>query len=98
LTDHDKVTRFFNIFRAFTFNEQILFDSSYYTTYEVNNDDWWDNISQRFYRTPNLWWAIAELNGVVSPFEELEAGDNIKILRPEYLYVLMRDIERIAEY
>lgn len=98
LLDHDGVTRFFNIFRAYTYNEKVLFDASYYDTYEVQGNDWWDNISYKFYKDVHLWWMVAEMNGVINPFEELEEGQNLKILKPEYLYVMMRDIERVAEY
>lgn len=98
LLDHDGATRFFNIFRAYVYNQRVLFDSSFYDTYEVQGNDWWDNIAYKFYGDAKLWWMIAELNEVINPFEELEEGQNLKILKPEYLYIFLRDVERVAEY
>lgn len=93
-SDGDK---FMNIFRSFSLNEDILADAATFDTYEVSNDDWWENISYEYYGTPFLWWVIALVNEVVNPFEELEEGDNIRILREQYLYVLFTDIENIAD-
>jgi len=88
--------KFMNIFRSYTINSRVLTAVIYYDLYEVENDDWWDNISYKFYETPNLWWVIALMNDVLNPFEELNIGDTIKVLRDPYLYNLYRDIERIA--
>ena len=96
LSDHD-TTMFMNIWRTFSLNEDTSIDVMFYDTYEVGSDAWWDNISQDIYGTPNLWWIVALMNNVVNPFEELEEGSNIKYLRGEYLYVLFKDIERLAD-
>jgi len=93
-SDGDK---FMNIFRSFSLNEDILADASTFDTYEVSNDDWWENISYNYYGTPDLWWVVALVNDTVNPFEELEEGSNIKMLRNQYLYVLFTDIEEIAD-
>ena len=96
LQDIEDDERFMNIFRSYTINSRVLTTVIYYDLYEVENDDWWDNISYKFYETPNLWWVIALMNDVLNPFEELNVGDTIKVLRDPYLYNLYRDIERIA--
>lgn len=96
LEDVDK-TKLLNIWRSFTFNEDVIDNTPYYETYEVENEDWWDNIAYKFYDTPNLWWVIAMMNNIVNPFEELEIGSNIKILREQYLYQLLKEIRSIAE-
>lgn len=93
-TDGDK---FMNIFRSFSLNEDILADAATFDTYEVSNDDWWENIAYEYYGNEYLWWIVALVNEVVNPFEELVEGDNIRILREEYLYVLFTDIENIAD-
>jgi len=33
----------------------------------------------------------------VNPFEELEDGDQLNVLRDEYVYTLTSDLEKIAE-
>lgn len=96
LRDSDK-TPFMNIWRTFTLNEDITSDVSYYDSYSVGSDEWWDNIANDIYGTPYLWWIVALMNDVTNPFEELEEGSNIKYLREDYIYMLFRDIERLAD-
>lgn len=90
-------TKYMNIWRSYELNAEVTDESVYYISYEVSDDDWWDNISYYYYETPFLWWIIALMNDVQNPFEELEAGTNIKILREEYLYQLIKEIENIQE-
>ena len=68
-------------------------------TYEVEGDGeaWWDNISYDVYRTPYLWWIVAIMNNITNPYEELEPGSNITILKKDYMYTLFNDIERISQ-
>jgi len=90
-------TKYLNIWRTFVLNEDVTSDTVFYYTYDVSNEDWWDNISYYFYETPGFWWVVAMMNDVVNPFEELEPGSNIKILRGEYLYQLIKEMEAIQE-
>jgi len=89
--------RFLNIFRTFLIRNEIKDSDEFYYTYNIEADDWWDNISYKFYNTPDLWWAICYVNDVVNPYEELEEGKAIKILRDTYLHYLLTDISKIAE-
>lgn len=90
-------TKYLNIWRSFELNDEVTDETVFYLSYEVADDDWWDNISYYYYETPFLWWVIALMNDVQNPFEELEVGTNIKILREEYLYQLIKEIENIQE-
>lgn len=90
-------TRYMNIWRSYEVNDDLVGDTLYYESYEVDNEDWWDNISYYNYETPKLWWLCALMNDVMNPFEELEVGDNIKILRDIYIYQLIRELETIQE-
>ena len=38
-----------------------------------------DLTSNTFFQTPRYWWLIMQLNGVNDPFENLNAGDPIRI-------------------
>ena len=96
LQDIQTDERFMNIFRSYRLNEDITTSVIFYDLYEVQNNDWWDNISFEFYDTPHLWWVIALMNDVTNPFEELTPGDTIKILRETYLYNIFKDMEDIA--
>lgn len=91
-------TKFMNIFRSYRIDPDSIADIVLYDFYEVGNDEWWDNISYSIYGTPKLWWVLALINNVTNPFEELEEGTNIKILRSDYLYTLIKDMETIGSF
>lgn len=97
LLDTDRSTYFMNIFKSVIINEEAQTDILLYDTYEVADGEYWDNISYNVYGTPFLWWAVALMNDVTNPFEELEVGSNIKILRIENLQILFDDMDRISE-
>ena len=81
LLDEDRETKFLNIFRSYIANEDVFSDVSVFESYKVANGEYWDNVSYNLYNTPFLWWVIALLNNTVNPFEELEDGDELKVLR-----------------
>ncbi|MDX1702636.1 MAG: hypothetical protein R3250_18540, partial [Melioribacteraceae bacterium] len=58
---------------------------------------YWDNVSYNLYQTPFLWWVIALINNITNPFEELEDGDILNVLKEDYVYTLTSDLENIAE-
>ena len=97
LLDIDRETKFLNIFKNYSINTDTQTDTVFYDTYEVEWESFWDDISSEVYGTPKLWWVVALMNNVTNPFEELEAGDNITILKEEYLPDLFADIDNIAE-
>jgi len=97
LLDEDRETTFLNIFRSYIANEDVFTDISFFETYEVSNGEYWDNVSFNLYGTPFLWWVIALLNNTVNPFEELENGTILNVLKDDYVYTLTSDLEKIAE-
>jgi hypothetical protein len=97
LLDTDRSTKFMNIFKSYVVNDQATTDIIFFDSYEVEDPAWWDDISWKIYGTPNLWWVIALMNNIVNPFEELEVGSNIKVLKPDFLYIVLKDIERLKE-
>lgn len=97
LLDEDRETKFLNIFRSYVANEDVYSDVSFFQDYEVSNGEYWDNVSYNLYNTPFLWWVIALLNNVTNPFEELEDGQQLIVLREDYVFTLTSDLEKIAE-
>jgi hypothetical protein len=95
--DEDRETKFLNIFRSYIITEDFFRDISFYESYEVSNGEYWDTVSYNLYRTPYLWWVIALMNNISNPFEEIEAGDELTVLRDDYVYQLTSDLEKIAE-
>ena len=88
---------FLNIFRTYILNNDIINDTSYYEIYEVQHNDWLENISWKYYESPYLWWIIAIANDIYNPFEYLEAGSFIKIIRSNYIYQILNDVKLIGE-
>ena len=70
---------YFNICKNINFDNTDFIDSSLYSTYLVQENDCWTNISYKMYGTIELWWLIAKFNKVRNPFTELIPGSNIKI-------------------
>lgn len=99
LDEEDRETQFVNLFKSFRINQDLMTDIMFFDTYEVEGEGqaWWDNISFDVYGTPFLWWMVALFNDIVNPFEELEPGSNLSILRSEYLYTIFKDMDVISE-
>jgi hypothetical protein len=96
LKDTSDNTYLHNIFRNYIINETTQTNSVYFLTHEVEEVDFPDTIAVKYYENPNLWWVICLFNNIINPFEELTSGDNLKILRPNYLYQLLREISTIG--
>jgi hypothetical protein len=97
LLDEDRITKFMNIFRSYVINEDVFTSVNFYNTYEVANGEFWDNIAYNLYENQYLWWIVALVNNVTNPFEELEDGQILNVLREEYIYILTKDLEKVAE-
>jgi len=55
LIDLDNNESFINIFKCYNINDMLLKNKIYFNTYEVDEADFPDTISYKFYGTPNLW-------------------------------------------
>jgi hypothetical protein len=99
MLDEDQSTKFLNLFKTLKVNDEILNDISLFSTYHVEGESqaFWDNISYDLYGTPLLWWVVALFNDVVNPFEELEEGANLYVLKSSQLFKLFKDIEVIGD-
>lgn len=94
LKDNEK---FINIFRSYIVNESNFDDERYYDVHEVDSSDWLDSISYQYYETANLWWVVAMTNNIVNPFEDISEGDHLRILKSNYLYKILKEIERVGD-
>lgn len=47
--------------------------------YRITQRDDWASIAYRAYRDPNTWWAIAENQQVVDPFDEMQVATQLRI-------------------
>lgn len=89
-------TTFLNIFKTYGINQEEIKSDKIFDYYTVGPNDWWDNIATAYYQNPNLWWIIPLINNIVDPFEGVEEGTTIKILNSNYIYIILRDIDRLA--
>ncbi len=97
LKDTENDVYFGNIFRFFEITSDIKNNNSYFDIYIALEDEWWDNISYTFYDTPQLWYLVCSMNDIINPYEELEPGQQIKVLKREYLYDAFKGIKNTSE-
>lgn len=88
---------FVNIFKSYNFNNTTKEQIDYFTLYNVDEIEFLDNISNKYYDTPYLWWVIALFNDIKNPFEEIRPGTQLKILSYNLIYILTKEIQRISE-
>lgn len=50
-----------------------------YVEHEIRSGDTLDSISDKYYGRPDLYWVIADFNGLLDPFERL--WGNMKTIR-----------------
>ena len=97
IVEDDEKVRFSNVFRSYTISSDIQNNSFMFEYYNIDDIDFLDNISAKYYGTPTLWWVIASFNNITNPFEALEPGTSLKILRSDYLYVVFDDLNEIGD-
>jgi hypothetical protein len=95
--DEEEKIFFLNIFRNYkmntTMNQNFL---NFYETLEVEDIDWFDNIAYDIYENQGLWWIVPLANNVLNPFEEIEPGQQMNIIKREHIYQLLKEIKNIA--
>lgn len=89
-------TYFLNIFRNFTMADKVKNNNVYFNIYLAEEEDWWDNIAYKYYGTERLWWLVCSMNNVVNPFEEIEPGQQIKVLKEGFLFNVYKNITEIS--
>lgn len=88
---------FLNHFRYFEIVDSIKNNNAYWDIYVTEENDWWDNISFKFYETSYYWYLLCELNDIINPYEEIQAGQQVKVLRQAFMYEIFKDMSDIAE-
>lgn len=96
LDDVSNNTYYLNIFRSYITNVSSLNNNSFYELYEVDNEDFLDNISFKFYNTAQLWWVICIVNNITNPFEEIYPGKVLRILKSSYIYNILKEVRNIG--
>jgi hypothetical protein len=99
-----KYENFFNMYRddaGFNFynilkNITVLpaKDSSVEDEYIIRPTDTWIFIAYKYYDNMNLWWLVCEYNQVKNAVEMPPAGTKIRLLRPEFVSVIIDELNR----
>lgn len=88
---------FLNMFRSFEIVGDVKTDNRYFTVVTALEDEWWDNISYQHYGTSYYWYLLCELNDIINPYEELVAGQTVKVLKQSYLYEVFKNMNNISQ-
>jgi hypothetical protein len=96
LVDKPTNVYFNNLFRSIEISN-IMDNNNYFDIYTTEMTDWWDNISDKFYGTSTLWYLLCVMNKIINPYEEIDEGQQIKVLKKEYLYNIFRDMKNISK-
>jgi hypothetical protein len=86
---------YLNIFRSYNVSDEVYNNESLFDYYTVIEDDWLENISSIHYNTPYLWWVVALFNKIDNPFEELQEGKVLRILKYTNIYAIFDDIAEL---
>lgn len=86
-----------NIFSKYKIFSNYNTNLKFYIEYIVAENDRWDLIAHKIYRSYNLWWVIAMLNNIKNPFEELQTGQILKVIDPSYLPEIMIQIRKAQQ-
>jgi hypothetical protein len=67
-------------------------DSSIEETYTTRYNDTWYLISYKYYNTMDLWWLVCEYNQIKNPTKMPEVGTVLKLLKPEYVSIVIQQL------
>lgn len=88
----DDGMKFYNILRSV--NIFPANDSSVEIDYDVVLNDTWLLISYKYYGTMFLWWLVCEYNRIQNPTIQPEPGDKIKLLKKDYVWAIITNINK----
>lgn len=81
---------FYNILQSVFLPDKLDERALFYLT--VGKNQPWTSISFNAYQTIELWWLILLTNKIYNPFELPKAGSVIKIIKPDYIPDILKEI------
>lgn len=87
----DKNQYYYNLLAGITAPAD-LDDTKFYNM-TVRQKQPWVMISFKAYQTIELWWLLCLINGVENPLVMPKSGTVIKILKPEFLPQIFKEID-----
>ena len=100
--------RYENIFKLYQ-NENYLYyynilnniiipteiDNSFYYNIVINRKVPWTTISYEQYGNIDLWWLICLINNIKNPIKYIEPGQELKILKQEYVSLVTESVKKL---
>lgn len=84
---------FYNLIQSLFLPEKLDPRALFYTT--IQQQQPWTTISYNAYKTIELWWLILLTNNLYNPFELPAAGSVIKLIKPQYIPGILKDINAV---
>ena len=84
-----------NIFSKYDLVDVYKSNVRFYFEYDISPVDRWDTLANQFYGSPDLWWVIAIFNEINDPFEFLQSGNTINIIKSEFVPDLLLALRRV---
>jgi len=81
---------FYNLLQSIFLPEKLDERALFYLT--IQKQQPWTTISFNAYKTIELWWLILLTNNLFNPFEMPAAGTVIKLIKPQYVPSILKDI------
>lgn len=82
---------FYNLLQSVFLPEKIDPRTLFYLT--IKKSQPWTMVSFNAYQTIELWWLILLVNNIYNPFELPKAGTVIKIIKPEFIPQILKEID-----
>lgn len=77
-TDEDGL-EFYNLFQSINIEGDI--DPTLYSEHLWSGTDNFYHLSYQYYNTTRLWWVILIANNIINPFDDIQPGTKLKILK-----------------
>jgi len=92
--ENESGIRFFNLLKNISIfpAENSEAEEEYTTTYT----DTWYSIAYKYYNNLNLWWIICLYNKEINPFKQLKSNTSIKLLKPQYVSLVLSELQKQA--
>jgi len=65
-----------NLFEQFQVIDTYKRDAATFIKYKVQDNERIENISEKFYETPDFWWILCVFNNIRNPFYDLPLSEN----------------------
>jgi hypothetical protein len=81
---------FYNLMQSIFLPDKI--DETVLMYMTMKSSEPWTMVSFKAYKTIELWWLILLTNKVYNPFEMPKEGTVIKLIKPEYIPIILKEI------